>query len=425
MNRKSMLKRASVLLLISSLSGATLVAQASQRSLGSPASTSGAALVAQAATRVFLPLVANFAPAVGVTFTVNSTADVSDAKTGDGKCETAIGNNVCTLRAAVREANSSDGPNTVILPAGTYVLSLPGPTYGDLDISQGQDLTIIGAGATSSVIQAVDNLNERIFDISAGTTVNISGVTIRNGRAINVPGGGIYNKGVLTLRGVDLRDNSAVRTSLQVSGDGGGIRNNGTLAIYESSITNNSGYDDGGGILNNGRMTLVNVTVANNRAVGEQGGVSDGGGISNQVSSSVPGGAIAEITNSTIVNNSAVNSGGGIKTGSSASMTLRNTIVAFNTDATANGTRNCSGPIVSGGGNLDNGNTCKFTGPSDKINTDPLLKPLSNYGGTTLTRALNAGSPAIDGGVSQGCPATDQRGVARSGACDTGAYEYP
>lgn len=54
---------------------------------------------------------------------------------------------------------------------------------------------------------------------------------------------------------------------------------------------------------------------------------------------------------------------------------------------------------------------------------DPTLAP---NGGPTLTHALAAGSPAIDAGTNSGCPATDQRGVARAqgAACDIGSYEY-
>ena len=37
-------------------------------------------------------------------FTVNSPADVDDANHGDGICETATGNGVCTLRAAIEES---------------------------------------------------------------------------------------------------------------------------------------------------------------------------------------------------------------------------------------------------------------------------------------------------------------------------------
>src|SRR5919109_5317334 len=38
-------------------------------------------------------------------FEVNRTYDLKDAKAGDGKCETAIGNGTCTLRAAIEESN--------------------------------------------------------------------------------------------------------------------------------------------------------------------------------------------------------------------------------------------------------------------------------------------------------------------------------
>ncbi len=402
---------------MSALPGAGFVAQASND-----------VTAAQGSIKTYLPLVQNFTPPPSTLLVVNSTDDVTDAKAGDGKCETVIGNGVCTLRAAIREANALDGSDTISVPAGTFTLTLSGlqSTGGDLDVSSsGGDLTIVGAGANATVIAAASNLNERVFDISSGINVSIFGLTVRDGRAINVPGGGIYNKGVLTLSHVEIRDNSAVRTSLELSGDGGGIRNTGTLTIFNSTIANNSSFDDGGGILNNGRMTLVNVTVSNNRAVGEQGAISDGGGITNQYSSSVPTGAIADIINSTIANNSASNTGGGLKNGSTASMTIRNTIIAYNSDGTASGNRNCSGPITSAGGNVENGTTCKLTGPNDKPSTDPLLGGLQNNGGTTSTRALLPGSPAINGGVNEGCPATDQRGLPRpvGGACDSGAFE--
>src|SRR3954471_2309484 len=60
---------------------------------------------------------------VAAKFTVNSTADVVDFNPGNGVCETATGNGVCTLRAAVQEAGATSGPNTISVPAGTYLLS--------------------------------------------------------------------------------------------------------------------------------------------------------------------------------------------------------------------------------------------------------------------------------------------------------------
>src|SRR5213083_3802448 len=39
-----------------------------------------------------------------------------------------------------------------------------------------------------------------------------------------------------------------------------------------------------------------------------------------------------------------------------------------------------------------------LNGPGDQINTDPLLGPLQDNGGSTFTHALLRGSPAIDAG---------------------------
>jgi hypothetical protein len=97
----------------------------------------------------------------------------------------------------------------------------------------------------------------------------------------------------------------------------------------------------------------------------------------------------------------------------------------------SNASGNCSsvsGTIEDGGYNLDSGTSCRFWAPNHSLsNTDPMLIPLANNGGSARTMALWFGSPAIDaGGTSaNGCPATDQRGVSRpqGTACDIGAYE--
>ena len=61
------------------------------------------------------------APAQAANFTVNSTADGHDATPGNNVCETATGNGVCTLRAAIEEANAlTPQADTITLPAGTY-----------------------------------------------------------------------------------------------------------------------------------------------------------------------------------------------------------------------------------------------------------------------------------------------------------------
>src|SRR5438105_616173 len=60
-----------------------------------------------------------------------------------------------SLRAAIIQANSSHGHDTIIVPAGTYTLTLAGANEdyaatGDLDIRG--DMTISGAGADTTII---------------------------------------------------------------------------------------------------------------------------------------------------------------------------------------------------------------------------------------------------------------------------------
>ena len=62
--------------------------------------------------------------------------------------------------------------------------------------------------------------------------------------------------------------------------------------------------------------------------------------------------------------------------------------------------------------------------PTDIRDIPPLLAALGNYGGTTPTRALLSNSPAINAGNNTNAPPTDQRGAARVGAVDIGAYEF-
>jgi hypothetical protein len=100
---------------------------------------------------------------------------------------------------------------------------------------------------------------------------------------------------------------------------------------------------------------------------------------------------------------------------------LKNTLIA----AGANGD-NCFG-VDGGTFSLADDGTCHFGAGRDSVNL--LLGPLADNGEPTLTHLPQPGSPAIDGGTGAGCPATDQRGVARTGpgagsACDVGATEY-
>ena len=223
------------------------------------------------------------------TFTVNSTADAPDANPGDGVCDDGAGN--CTLRAAIEEANALVGADTITFPAGSYAL-----TGGEFDITD--DLTITGAGPATTFVDG--GLLARVFLISS-VTVDISGVTIQNGAAGNLDGGGILNlRGSMTLTDVTVSSNSAAAA--------GGIANvQGSMTLTNVTVSSNSAAI-GGGIVNNlGVMTLTNVTVSGNSAATFAGAGTGGGGIFNV-------GAM-ELTNVTVSGNSTIGFGGGIVNG--------------------------------------------------------------------------------------------------------------
>jgi CSLREA domain-containing protein len=348
------------------------------------------------------------APAGAKVFVPTTTNDGAD-----GSCDVD-----CTLRDAITAANQSPGFDAIVLGPGTYQVSSIAPSEdlnagGDLDVLD--DLAILGASAEKT---AIVGSTDRVFDVLAGATVEITGVTIRNGR---VPsgggnGGGIRNAGALTLTRVQVTGNSATAAA------GGGIYSSGatsSLTIAQSSITGNTAASAGGGIAIDGPLTLTDSTLSGNSA-----GTLGGGLYSFEDSD-------AEIVNVTITGNQSANQAGGLYAASTpfqstARPVLRDTILAGNTAPTD---RDCGGAPDSGGHNiLGVGGTClAFTaGKGDLVGTaaapaDPKLGPLTNNGGTTPTHALLAGSPAINAGAS--CTATDQRGVARPTACDIGAFE--
>lgn len=186
-------------------------------------------------------------------FTVNSVLDEQDAQPGNGACETATGNGVCTLRAAVQETNAWPGADVIVLPAGVYTLTLAGAVedmarFGDLDLRD--DLTLTGAGAGTTVIDG--NGLDRVIDVPhSASDVAISGVTIRNGD-------------------VAFPNRTGDDWPWTVE-SGGCVLSLGTLALRDSVITGCRAGRTGGGIYAEAGLTLDNTTVADNQA-GEAGG---------------------------------------------------------------------------------------------------------------------------------------------------------
>jgi large repetitive protein len=373
-------------------------------------------------------------------FNVNSTADTVDASPGDGACLTAGG--VCTLRAAIQEANVWAGNDTITF-AGNYTITL-----GSQLPAVTTTITINGNGVANTIIQANAAFNTatyRVFEVTSSGNLTLNNLTIQNGRCngacatITDYGGGIFNAGALTITNSMVANNSAtnfgggifsggVTSTLtilnstfsgMISGAGGAIYNGGIgISISNSTFSGNFTQYGGGAIYNSssGPLTITNSTFSGNTSNDNRGGA---------IYSSTP----LTISNSTFSGNSADVAGGGIYTDGPA--TLYNTIVANNTSTSGGG--NCDGTvtITNGGNNIDSGTTCGWGSASgSKSNTNPLLGTLADNGGPTQTFGLLLGSPAVDAGNDTICSASpvgnlDQRGFSRlRGAhCDIGSYE--
>src|SRR5882757_8381368 len=426
-------------------------------------------------------------------------------------------NGVGSLRQALAIAN--DGDTITFAVSGSIML-----TTGELLVDK--SISVSGPGSGNLAVDG--NANSRVFYVSSGTTVTISGLTVRNGMVTgNFPagsGGGIYSfQATLTLNDCAIIGNSAsygggiandayndekggpwailTISNSTLSGnsagyDGGGVFNTSgrwtgaTLTINNSTFSMNSAGYYGGGIDNNGyeivgatatlnnsmlsgnssaygggiynsadaggygSLEVNNSTLAGNSAIYRGGGVFNvsyslsqailqinnstsrggsaqrGGGNENE---SDDGGAMSYISNGTFSGNSASDSDGGSVFNSaqgygSAVVHLNDTILQGG--ATGGNILNQGGAVTSDGYNLSNDSCGGFlTGPGDLTNIEPMLGPLQDNGGPTLTHALLPGSPAIDAGDPSFTPPPfyDQRGPGfnrvANGRVDIGSFE--
>jgi len=114
--------------------------------------------------------------AFAATFTVDSTADESDAAPGDGTCATADGD--CTLRAAVEESNQLAGAHVIMLPTGTYDL-VHGVLVFSCDDVACDTISVVGTASAASTIEGDDS--DDLIQVS-GRAVGLFDLTLRHGR---------------------------------------------------------------------------------------------------------------------------------------------------------------------------------------------------------------------------------------------------
>jgi PKD repeat protein len=338
-------------------------------------------------------------------------------------------------------------------------ISVQGPSYGG-------GLSNLGAAQISASV-FLSNTASRgggIYNASIATVrashpaqrqptwvvvdMEIVNTTLSGNRAIDVEigaGGGIYNDGPLTINTSTLYSNTAA--------SGGGIYNYGQLAVSQSTFSENRADYDGGGVYNRGLFSASQSTFSGNAAVYAGGGLYNAfNSVSTSAAEREPGRPTAvdmEIVNSTLSGNRVTNvegggggiynngpltvlnstfytntavseSGGGLFNQEGADLSFANTVIAHS----AGGDCLNWGNINSNANNLIEDESCNvdFSG-------DPLLGPLADNGGPTLTHLPLTASPLIDMGDNDSAAALtyDQRGPGfprvASGTVDIGAVE--
>src|SRR5258706_373870 len=276
-------------------------------------------------------------PTAGATtfYVVNSTGDGPDSNLADGVCNDGTG--ACTLRAAIQEANTVAGHDTITVDISLnfHIIAL---TKALPDISG--NLNFSGNGSSLLTVQrstAAGTPDFRIFTINSGTTVTITGLTISNGHVAGSVspanlGGGILNSGNLTL------NFCAVTGNFAGSGGGGGIHNLDTITIKNSAVSGNTG----GGLANNLFGATTTATINQSTISGNTVG-------SALYNNAINGTANLTINNSTISNNSTDNvaGGGGIFNGAGSFTSRANLIINNSTISGNSATAGAGGGIYS------------------------------------------------------------------------------
>ena len=299
------------------------------------------------------------------------------------------------------------------------------------NVGRGDDATNGGGGVyaeTGATVTLTDVLVSG--NAATGAAGSGGGLFVADGAQMTVLRGAVRgNQANRAGGGVEVADDgdTDVETSLLMTavtldgnsiatpapGNGGGLHigGAGTVRIDMSTVSGNTARE-GGGLWASGAssMEVVNSTVTGNTSTENGGGVYDNGGAS------------VSLESVTIALNDAGGNGGGMLSQSSDAFTFTNTVVGLNT---ASSGADCFGSFVSGDYNLVQSTAdCTFTGDTGNTITgqDPLLAPLADNGGPTLTHEPQEGSPLIDAGQTD--LTVDQRGFGRSvGQDDIGSVE--
>jgi len=268
-----------------------------------------------------------------------------------------------TLRAAIEGA--SDGDTIDLRNLSCSLIALSAPLLVPV-----ANLTMLGPGSDALTVDGND-----IYRVLQGSSLDIQGLTIANGRAsgsgacilgdklsltdtvlthcvnfgaTGAVGGAAFVTGDLTMHDASISGSGAAGTTYAM---GGAAFVGGAATLYDSTISSNSvqagGMAYGGAISANGSITLHASTIEGNSAQASTGSAY-GGGLHSF------GGDISILDRSTVSSNSSRSDltwayGGGINAGTGMApagiVTVRNSTITGNSVSSA-----CSACLVSGGG---------------------------------------------------------------------------
>ncbi len=331
------------------------------------------------------------------------------------------------IQSAVDAAGS--GFTTVLVSNGVYTV------FSEIMITNGITLRGFSGNWKDTVLKGGYPVStNRILNIS-GAGALVEGFTVTNGNSYSLPGGGIYQTAVSTVRNCLVIGNMAVSAA---GAKGGGFAVT-AGNVLNCEIRNNSSIASGGGggfFVDGGTVVVRGCLVTGNRAT-----VASGGGIrldaglvtecivSNNVAGTGGGGlskantAGAICRNSLIAGNEAGNMGGGVY-GSSRGLAVQNCTIVGNlatngggiySDDTVFSVTNCivvNNKASKAGGTNDIsgistniGYSCSpdlVAGVNSNVTADPMFVNVGSGYGTNLTGGnyhLKASSPCIGAGT--------------------------
>jgi hypothetical protein len=267
-------------------------------------------------------------------FTVNNAGDAIDNNLGNGICATAGG--VCTLRAAIMEANKSAGTDSITINSGLNITLSTGSPDNDFnspfntEAGGDLDITCVVANPAFDVctLPAATNVNNLTITGAAGGNT-ISGGTFTASAPITNTTDRVFDIGFDGIFGGGSAGSTAIQVTMSnLTIQNGNVREN--CDVVNCGAGNNWGnFANGGGIRMNGNgpgtagaLNLTNVTINNNQADHISGGIHtrfatvsiSGSTVSNSIGKAGPGGglhynsgspATLSVTNSTFSGNEA------------------------------------------------------------------------------------------------------------------------